>query len=51
VVVYTGNKPKEYSVKKQDAGNTGALFNCDTSQEVDRQTAAVVSLGGDKAKE
>ena len=30
VVVYTGDKAKEYSVKKGDAGDMSALFNCDS---------------------
>jgi pilus assembly protein CpaB len=49
VVVYTGDKAKEYSVKKHDTA--GALFNCDASQEVAPQAATVVRLDGDKVKE
>jgi pilus assembly protein CpaB len=52
VVVYTGEKAKEYSVKKHDAVDMGAKAGCNVSSpEVARQTAAVVSLTGDKAKE
>ena len=51
VVVYAGEKAKEYSVKKHDTGDTGARSGCDVSPEVARQTATVVSLSGDKVKE
>ncbi len=49
VVVYTGDKAKEYSVKKH--GATGALFNCDASEELAPLAATVVRLDGDKVKE
>jgi pilus assembly protein CpaB len=49
VVVYTGDKAKEYSVKKRDTA--GALFNCDASQEVAPQAATVAGLSSDRAKE
>jgi pilus assembly protein CpaB len=49
VVVYTGDKAKEYSVKKHDTA--AALFNCDASQEVAPQAATVAGLSGDKTKE
>ena len=51
VVVYSGDKVKEFPVKKHDAGDTGALFNCDGSPEVAHQGASLVSLSGDKGKE
>jgi pilus assembly protein CpaB len=52
VVVYGGEKPKEYSVKKHDTGGTGAMLGCDGSPpEIARQSAAVVSLSDDKVKE
>ena len=51
VVVYTGDKAKEFSVKKDDTGDMSALFNCDASRDVVPETAAVVRLDGDKAKE
>ena len=51
VVVYTGAKPKEFSVKKGDAGDMSAQFNCDLSRDVVPETAAVVRLDGDKVKE
>src|SRR5258708_18144349 len=47
VVVYTGDKAKEYSVKKH--GTTAALFNCDASHEVAPPTT-VVDLN-DKSRE
>ena len=49
VVVYTGDKAKEYSVKKHDTA--AALFNCDASQEVAPQAATVAGLSSDKTKE
>jgi pilus assembly protein CpaB len=49
VVVYTGDKAREYSVKKHDTA--GALFNCDASQEVAPEGATVAGLGGDRTKE
>lgn len=49
VVVYTGDKAKEYSVKKHDTA--AALFNCDASQEVAPQAATVAGLSADKTKE
>jgi pilus assembly protein CpaB len=45
VVVYSGEKAKEYSVKKSDTGG------CGVSTDVARQSASLVSLSGDKAKE
>ena len=51
VVVYAGEKVKEYSVKKDETGDTGATVGCGMSPEVDRRSAAVVSLSGDKGKE
>jgi pilus assembly protein CpaB len=51
VVVYTGEKTKEYSVRKGDAGEMSAQFNCDSSRDVVPETAAVVRLDGDKVKE
>lgn len=52
VVVYTGgDKPKAYSVKKGDAGNMSALFNCDSSRDVVPDTTAVVRWDGEKVKE
>jgi pilus assembly protein CpaB len=51
VVVYTGNKAKEFSVKRGDAGDASALLNCDTFRDVVPETAAVVRLDGDKVKE
>jgi pilus assembly protein CpaB len=52
VVVYRGgDKPKEFSVKKGDAGDTSALFNCDSSRDVVPETAAVVRLDSEKVKE
>ncbi len=41
VVVYGGDKPKEYSVRKQDAGDTGAAIGCDVSGEMASQGAAL----------
>ena len=49
VIVYTGDKAKEYSVKKHDTA--GALFNCDASQEVAPQAATVAGLSRDNVKE
>ena len=51
MVVYTGNKTKEYSVKKGEAGDASALLNCDTFRDAVPETTAVVRLDGDKAKE
>jgi pilus assembly protein CpaB len=51
VVVYTGNKAKEYSVKKGETGDMSAQFNCDSSRDVVPETAAVAGLSGDKVKE
>jgi pilus assembly protein CpaB len=51
VVVYGGEKVKEYSVKKDETGDTGATVGCGMSPEVDRRSAAVVSLSGDKGNE
>ena len=44
VVVYGGDKPKEYSVKKRDAGDTALCSACDGSAEFARQTAALAGL-------
>jgi pilus assembly protein CpaB len=49
VVVYTGDKVKEYSVKKNDA--VGVASNCDAEEGVDPQDATVAGLSGDRAKE
>ncbi len=46
VVVYSGDKPKEYSVKKRDAGDTGAPSGCDVSRQGASQAAALASLRG-----
>ena len=51
VVVYTGDKAKEFSVKKHDTGDASALFNCDASRDAAPETTAVVRLDGDKVKE
>jgi pilus assembly protein CpaB len=51
VVVYTGNKVKEYPVKKNDTVDTGALFGCAGSAEIARQSAALMSLSPNKGKE
>src|ERR1700722_13171051 len=51
VVVYTGNKAKEYSVKKGETGDASALLNCDTFRDAVPETTAVVRLDGDKVKE
>jgi pilus assembly protein CpaB len=51
VVVYTGDKAKEFSVRKGDAGDMRALFNCDSSRDAVPETTAVVRLDGDKVKE
>ena len=45
VVVYTGDKTKEYSVRKHDAAAPGAAFGCDASSETARQGAAFASRG------
>jgi pilus assembly protein CpaB len=41
VVVYAGDKPKEYSVRKHDAGDTGAAIGCGLSGEMASQGAAL----------
>jgi len=51
VVIYTGDKVKEYSVKKDDSGGASAMINCDGSSEIAHQGAALVSLSGDKGRE
>jgi pilus assembly protein CpaB len=51
VVVYAGNKAKEYSVKKGETGDASALSNCDTFRDAVPETTAVVRLDGDKVKE
>jgi pilus assembly protein CpaB len=51
VVVYTGAKAKEYSVKKGETGDASSLLNCDAFQNVVPETATVVRLDGDKVKE
>jgi len=51
VVVYTGNKAKQFSVKRGDAGDASALLNCDTFRDAVPETTAVVRLDGDKVKE
>jgi pilus assembly protein CpaB len=43
VVVYQGDKPKEYSVKKHDNADTSAMVGCGASSEIARQNGAVVS--------
>jgi pilus assembly protein CpaB len=43
VVVYTGDKTKEYSVKRRGAGDTGAAAGCDVSSETAPQSAALAS--------
>jgi pilus assembly protein CpaB len=44
VVIHAGGKTTEFSVKKQDSGNTG----CDVSPEIARRSATVVVHAGDK---
>jgi pilus assembly protein CpaB len=51
VVVYEGGKLKQYAVKKNDADEKTHLSGCDASTENARQSAAMVSLSGAKAKE
>jgi pilus assembly protein CpaB len=51
VVVYSGNKAKEYAVRKGGAGDMSAQFNCDSSRDVVPETTAVVRLDGDKVRE
>jgi len=41
VVVYTGDKTKEYSVKKHDAADTAAAFGCDVSGQMAREGTAL----------
>jgi pilus assembly protein CpaB len=51
VVVYAGDKSKEYSVKKHDSGDTSAIVNCDGSPVAARQGATVAGYAGDKGQE
>ncbi len=51
VVVYAGDKVREYSVKKRDTGDAGAMFSCDVVPEIARQSATVVGYAGEEAKE
>jgi pilus assembly protein CpaB len=41
VVVYAGDKPKEYAVRKADLGSAGSVFGCDVSGEIVGQSSAV----------
>ena len=51
VVVYAGNKVKKYSVRKDDAGNTGTVLSADVSPEIARRSATVVANAGGKVDE
>jgi pilus assembly protein CpaB len=48
VLVYAGDKVKKYSVKKNDAGNTGIALNAGPSQTIVRRSASVVGGGSDE---
>jgi pilus assembly protein CpaB len=41
VMVYSGDKAKEYSVRRQGGGDAGARSNCDRAAEVARQGAGL----------
>lgn len=43
VIVYAGNKPQEYSVRKRDAGNEVAPGGCNPAAQIARREAAMTS--------
>lgn len=46
VVVYAGDKPREYSVRKHDTGGAGAATGCDLSRDSASLGAALAALRG-----
>ena len=46
VLVYAGDKPKEFSVQKHDAADAGAASGCDVSSQMASRSAPLASLSG-----